>query len=67
MRYAHKKSVELLVFIGFLRSSTTCAIQLQHISPRRNVKAVAWVWIAVLKSVEVFRKPDLSYSLFSIL
>lgn len=67
MEYAHKKSVEPLVFIGFLRSSTTFVLQLQRTSPRRTREAVAWVWRTVLKSVEVFRKPDFSYSLFSIL
>ena len=47
MEYAHKKSVEPLVFIGFLRSSTTFTLQLQRISPRRKREAVAWVWSVI--------------------
>ena len=32
-----------------LRSSTTFTLQLQRTSPRRNVKAVAWVWSVIWK------------------
>ena len=53
----HIKRAWPLVFIGFLRSSTTYVLQLQRISPRLRRNAVAWSG-EHLKSVEVFRKPD---------